>query len=305
MNWIRLAAFILTASAGASAHGVSPHDGAVSSCSPSYNGKFEVTISKLGKRDIEKRSCGGSDALQLTLNGNILKDAKDRTGYIASNYQFQFDDPTQPDSLYTSGFSACSNGSLALRGSTVFYQCRSGTFYNLYDRNWAAQCEPIEILIMPCDGNTGGNRANGGADVIVGTKVVQTTIVKVLLDGQPQVHATSIAMPICQLGDGQPQVREGPCNGESPASPTGGQVPPKAASTKPPTAIPTATGSPKPPATHVPEGKPQAPPAGTGSVPKPPPSASPETPVSGAATLFSNVQVTMGILMLYYMGVGI
>lgn len=53
MNWIRLAAFILTASVGASARGVSPHDGAVGSCSPSYNGKFEVTISKLGKRDIE------------------------------------------------------------------------------------------------------------------------------------------------------------------------------------------------------------------------------------------------------------
>lgn len=53
MNWVRLAAFILTASAEALASDASPHDGATGSCSSSYNGKFEVTINKLGKRDSE------------------------------------------------------------------------------------------------------------------------------------------------------------------------------------------------------------------------------------------------------------
>jgi hypothetical protein len=53
MNWIQLTAFLLTASAEAFAGIVHPLDGAVSTCSSSYDGKFEVTISKLGKRDTE------------------------------------------------------------------------------------------------------------------------------------------------------------------------------------------------------------------------------------------------------------
>lgn len=162
---------------------------------------------------------------------------------------------------------------------------------------------------MPCDGNTGGSGSHGRGEVTVGTKIVQTTIVTIIADGQPQIRTTEVAIPVCQISDGQIQGHTVPCGGQSPASPShsGGQVqvPPNATPTKPPAAIPTATGAPKPPATHVPEGKPQAPPAGTGSVPKPPPSASPETPVSGAATLFSNIQVTMGILILYYMAIGI
>jgi hypothetical protein len=44
MNWIQLTAFLLTASAEAFAGIVHPLD---------YDGKFEVTISKLGKRDTE------------------------------------------------------------------------------------------------------------------------------------------------------------------------------------------------------------------------------------------------------------
>lgn len=57
--------------------------------------------------------------------------------YIAANYQFQFDAPPQAGAIYTTGFSLCANGSLALGGSAIFYQCLSGSFYNLYDRDWA------------------------------------------------------------------------------------------------------------------------------------------------------------------------
>ena len=57
--------------------------------------------------------------------------------YIAANYQFQFDAPPQAGAIYTTGFSLCSNNSLALGGSAIFYQCLSGSFYNLYDRDWA------------------------------------------------------------------------------------------------------------------------------------------------------------------------
>ena len=90
-------------------------------------------------------SCKSEGTLELTLNDGVLKDALGRTGYIASNFQFQFDAPPQAGAVYTSGFSVCSNGSLALGGSNIFYQCLSGNFYNLYDRYWAAQCSPVTI----------------------------------------------------------------------------------------------------------------------------------------------------------------
>ncbi|KAM0454855.1 hypothetical protein ACHAPV_008228 [Trichoderma viride] len=317
MNWIQFAAFIITASAEVLAGRVPPLDGAVSICRESYDGKFEVSINKLGKRDIEKRSsCGGSDALLLTLHNGILKDAKDRTGYIASNYQFQFDEPPQVDAIYTRSFSACENGTLALRSSTTFYQCRSGDFYNLYDRNWAPQCEPIELRILPCDGHTGGGDY-GHEETTIGSKAVKTAIVTAIADGQPQVHTTTIAIPICQIGDGQVQGHTTPCGGQSPASPisqiSDGQVVHQPSPTKPPAAIPTATGAPKPPGppiTQLPDGQPQGsepkvPPSGTGSLPKPPPSASPEVPVNDAAQIFSNVKMTIGILMFCNMLIGV
>ena len=90
-------------------------------------------------------TCRTSSTLEMTLKGGILKDRFGRTGYIASNYQFQFDDPPQAGAIITAGFSVCQNGSLALGGSNVFWQCLSGSFYNLYDRNWAAQCSPVTI----------------------------------------------------------------------------------------------------------------------------------------------------------------
>jgi Yeast PIR protein repeat len=99
-------------------------------------------------------ACKNEGTLELTLNDGVLKDAQGRTGYIASNFQFQFDAPPQAGAIYTSGFSLCSNGSLALGGSNVFYQCLSGNFYNLYDRHWAAQCSPVTIealVLQNCD----------------------------------------------------------------------------------------------------------------------------------------------------------
>lgn len=90
--------------------------------------------------------CAGG--FSVTMADNRLTDAAGRTGYIASNYQLQFDQPPQAGAIYTSGFSICGNGSLALGGSNIFYQCLSGDFYNLYDRHWARQCSPITIETM-------------------------------------------------------------------------------------------------------------------------------------------------------------
>lgn len=147
----------------------------------------------------------------MSLNGGTLRDSQGRTGYIASNYQFQFDDPPQAGALATDGFSMCS-GRLALAGSTTFYRCLSGTFYNLYSQSWAPQCEPVTIVPVPCDAgpSTGdGGSGGGGGSVPPGTTLVPTTLVTVLSDGQPQVVSTEV--PLCQIGDGQVQGQTGPC----------------------------------------------------------------------------------------------
>jgi hypothetical protein len=90
-------------------------------------------------------ACKTNSTLEITLAGGVLTDSVGRTGYIASNFQFQFDKPPQAGAIYTAGWSVCANGSLALGGSNIFYECRSGNFYNLYNENWAAQCSPITI----------------------------------------------------------------------------------------------------------------------------------------------------------------
>lgn len=63
--------------------------------------------------------------LSCSLQNGVLTDDKGRTGYIADNRQFQFDGPPQSGAIYTSGFSACDDGTLALGGSNVFYACGS------------------------------------------------------------------------------------------------------------------------------------------------------------------------------------
>ncbi|KAL6248230.1 hypothetical protein RBB50_004485 [Rhinocladiella similis] len=108
-------------------------------------------------------SCQTNSTLQLLLHEGVLKDGKNRTGYIASNYQFQFDGPPQSGALYTAGWSVCSLNSdsdgtgtgaaigqstLALGGKTTFWQCLSGDFYNLYTEDWAAQCSPVELRVV-------------------------------------------------------------------------------------------------------------------------------------------------------------
>lgn len=143
------------------------------------------------KRD----SCATDGILVATLASGVLTDSQKRTGYIASNFQLQFDGPPQAGAIYTSGFSACSNGSLALGGSAVFYECDSGDFFNLYDRSWAAQCSPVEIIILPC-GGTASQAADGQ---VVGTEIITTTIVSALGDGQPQVKTTTTGIPLCQV----------------------------------------------------------------------------------------------------------
>jgi hypothetical protein len=113
-------------------------NGSVSAAAPSRRSWDNV------RRDLKGLLPRQKDGtLMLTLTGGVLKDQANRTGYIASNYQFQFDAPPQAGAIYTAGFGICANGTLSLGGSAIFWQCLSGSFYNLYDRDWAPHCVPV------------------------------------------------------------------------------------------------------------------------------------------------------------------
>ncbi|GJC98882.1 covalently-linked cell wall protein [Colletotrichum higginsianum] len=199
---------------------LAPEDGPPSGCETNFDGNFGLTVVELGKRSLDKRgACTGAGSLDLTLKDSVLTDSQNRTGSIVANFQFQFDGPPQAGVIYTSGFSVCSNGSLALGGSTTFYRCLSGNFYNLYDRHWAEQCSPIHLSVLPC----GENAPVPSGGQIVGTTMVATTLVTVIEDGQPQVVPTTIPVPICQIDDGQIQGHTTPCGELPPITRTASQ----------------------------------------------------------------------------------
>lgn len=205
---------------------ISPTAAAPAECTGSLDGNFEITVTqplKRGLPEIERRAeCGGDGILVISVKDNAVYDSLDRTGYIASNFQFQFDGPPQAGALFTSGFSVCPGNVLALGDSTTFYRCLSGDFYNLYDRDWAEQCEPVSIVAVPCGTGEAASQIPDGQ--VIGTSVVQTTIVTALSDGQPQVVTTEVPIPLCQISDGQLQVKTTPCASVT-AAPTTSYIP--------------------------------------------------------------------------------
>jgi len=184
-----------TASQGAtySFTSISPKQTDPAGCASSYNGQFEISVVNVTQSHA-KRS-GSPTALTCTLNNGLLKDAAGRIGYIAANYQFQFDFGGQAGEIYTTGWSACSNGTLALGGSAIFYQCLSGSFYNLYSQSQGAQCVPIYIDIL------------GGGNVVSSALPSSSQAVSQVSDGQ--VQASTSAKPVSQITDGQIQATTG------------------------------------------------------------------------------------------------
>ena len=110
--------------------------------------------------------------LEITLKDGVLLDSQDRTGYIAANHQFQFDGPAQTGAIYTAGWSACANGSLALGGEATFHQCLSGDFYNLYDESTGEQCNEVTIQIV--GGGSGSTPSQGAASQLPSLHVAVT-----------------------------------------------------------------------------------------------------------------------------------
>lgn len=227
----------------------------------------------------KQRQQADASKLEITLKAGVLKDSKDRTGYIAANNQFQFDGPPQTGAIYTAGWSACGNGSLALGGSTVFYQCLSGDFYNLYDKaEDKEQCNQVHINIV-------GGSGSAASQLPDGQPQETPAPVSQISDGQPQA-ATSGA-PVSQISDGQVQASTAAATGAPVSQISDGQV---QASTAAATgaavsqisdgqiqAAPTAS-----PVAQIPDGQVQAPysngttsaapaPSGTGAVSQPAP----------------------------------
>ncbi|TQS35842.1 hypothetical protein Golomagni_03724 [Golovinomyces magnicellulatus] len=234
---------------------IAPVAAAPSECATSYNGDFQITVVKPNvKRGLTKRdtTCGQDGYLTLKLQDGHLIDSKGRLGYIASNYQFQFDKPAQENAASVGGYSICQSNTLALAGSSIFYQCMSGDFYNLYDRSWAPQCQPILIDILPCtDAKT--NKPNYNSP---------STPVSQIDDGQPQAPEATPRVPVSQISDGQPQAPAAtphpapPANYGPPAAPAPPAHPAPATPPQNETVPSKPNGN---PVVQIPDGQPQVP----------------------------------------------
>ncbi|KAF2872905.1 hypothetical protein BDV95DRAFT_605496 [Massariosphaeria phaeospora] len=254
-----------------------PQSSTPEGCSDSRDGQFTITTVNAStastKRRVERRQLAG--VLTLTLEGGNLKDQADRTAYIADNFQFQFDSPPQAGALKTSGFSVCSNGSIALDGSAVWYQCKSGEISNLYDRSWAPQCEPIYMVAREGAGDSPASQSPDGQPIATtavpaisqspdGQPIASTALpeapITQISDGQPQAP-TATAAPVTQISDGQPQAPTAPgapvtqISDGQPQAPTAPGAPVTQISDGQPQA-PSATGA---PVTQISDGQPQAP----------------------------------------------
>ncbi|GAB7346189.1 hypothetical protein MBLNU457_4930t1 [Dothideomycetes sp. NU457] len=163
-------------------------------CYPNYQGQFEISVVNVSAVSNQKRQSGRP--LTVTLKDGLLMDDAGRIGYIAANHQFQFDFGGQAGEIYTTGWSACSNGTLALGNSAIFYQCLSGGFYNLYDASLGAQCNPVYIDIL---GGALPSAASAASSTASASRPVSQ-----ISDGQIQA-STSAARPVTQISDGQIQ----------------------------------------------------------------------------------------------------
>lgn len=204
---LALAATLVSATPQGVTSAISPSAAAPSGCATTYPGSFKIEIVNATTASSKKAKRQSDDTLlTMTLNNGILLDSQGRTGYIAANNQFQFDMPAQTGAIYTAGWSVCSNGSLTIGDDSIFYACLSGTFYNLYDQNTAAQCSQVYIDVIGSTASVSSAASQQGDGQPTGTVVSSAACVSQLSDGQPQVSgACSTSAAVTQITDGQIQ----------------------------------------------------------------------------------------------------
>ena len=160
--------------------------------------------------------------LEITLKDGVLTDSQDRTGYIAANHQFQFDGPAQTGAIYTAGWSACANGSLALGGEATFHQCLSGDFYNLYDESTGEQCNEVTIQIV--GGGSGSTPSQGAASQLPDGQPQETPAAPVSQIPDGQIQASTSGAPVSQIPDGQIQASTAAATGAPVSKIPDGQI---------------------------------------------------------------------------------
>lgn len=126
------------------------HQNATATVAQISDGQLQATATAAANDDSAiPVACLTKDSLTMTLKNTVLTDGLGRIGAIVANRQFQFDGPPpQAGSIFAAGWSITDDGLLALGDSAVFFQCKSGDFYNLYDDNVAAQCEPVHLSVI-------------------------------------------------------------------------------------------------------------------------------------------------------------
>jgi len=144
--------------------------------------------------------------LNVTLSKGVLTDSNGRIGGVVANQQFQFDGPpSQTGTIYNAGFSLCSNGSLALGGSAVWYQCLSAPIYNLYDKNIGPQCNAVLLNQVKSSGEAAAMTMSDGQVTAVPATM---NVICQIGDGQIQKNTCVTSMTpqtvVSQASDGQP-----------------------------------------------------------------------------------------------------
>lgn len=88
----------------------------------------------------------------MSLQYGNLMDSRGRYAYIGADRKLTFANPVHHDAVITSGFGVCSNSTISLGGSTIFYSClgvgddRSGS--GIYDRPVDGYCHPVHLELV-------------------------------------------------------------------------------------------------------------------------------------------------------------
>ncbi|ONH67476.1 Cell wall mannoprotein PIR1 [Cyberlindnera fabianii] len=121
------------------------NDGQIQASSTLASSAAEET----GSSDTQNVSCLTDSSLAMVLKDGVLTDVAGRIGSIVANRQFQFDGPPpQAGAIYAGGWSVTKEGNLAIGDNDVFYQCLSGSFYNLYDETLGEHCKAIHLEVV-------------------------------------------------------------------------------------------------------------------------------------------------------------
>ncbi|KAG0679249.1 hypothetical protein C6P40_004333 [Pichia californica] len=121
----------------------------ISSKSESSKTSSQASSSSCPTGSIAKEAtCKSKSDLAMTLEDGLLIDSAGRIGSIVANRQFQFDGPPpQAGAIYAAGWSI-DDGHLVIGEDYIFWECLSGTFYNIYDESIGDQCIPVTLNVI-------------------------------------------------------------------------------------------------------------------------------------------------------------